>query len=60
MDGSFFKANANKTGIYTETKLDKQLEYLEKKIADYQQALVTQDAADDRADRDHRAEDEHL
>jgi hypothetical protein len=48
VDGSFFKANANKAGIYTEDKLNKQLAYLDKKIADYQQALAEQDAADDR------------
>ncbi|WP_027156698.1 transposase [Methylobacter luteus] len=35
VDGSFFKANANKAGIYTEDKLNKQLAYLDKKIADY-------------------------
>ncbi|HEY8036093.1 MAG TPA: IS1182 family transposase [Methylobacter sp.] len=48
VDGSFFKADASKTGIYTEDKLNKQLEAMDKKIADYQQALAEQDAADDR------------
>ncbi|MDO9423988.1 MAG: transposase [Methylobacter sp.] len=40
VDGSFFKADASKTGIYTEDKLNKQLEHLEKKIADYQQVVA--------------------
>lgn len=60
VDGSFFKADASKSGIYTEDKLNKQLEYLDKKIAEYQQALVDQDAADDRAGKGSLVEDEQL
>ena len=60
VDGSFFKANASKTGIYTEDKLNKQLECLEKKIADYQQALAEQDAADDQAGKGSLVEDQQL
>lgn len=60
VDGSFFKANASKDGIYTEEKLGKQIEYLEKKIADYQQALAEQDAADDKSGKDSLAEDGQL
>jgi len=60
VDGSFFKADASKTGIYTEDKLNKQLEDLDQKIADYQQALAEQDAADDRASQGSLVEDEQL
>ena len=60
VDGSFFKADANKDGIYTEQKLAHQIESLEKKITAYQEALDQQDAADDKADQDHLAEDEQL
>jgi len=60
VDGSFFKADASKSGIYTEDKLNQQLEYLDKKIADYQQALAEQDAADDRAGKGSLVEDEQL
>lgn len=60
VDGSFFKADASKTGIHTEDKLNKQLEDLDKKIADYQQALAEQDAADDRAGQGSLVEDGQL
>jgi len=60
VDGSFFKADANKDGIYTEEKLNNQLEYLDKKITAYQEALDHQDAVDDKADKGHLAEDEQL
>ena len=60
VDGSFFKANASKDGIYTEEKLKKQLEHLDKKINDYQQALAEQDAADDKAGQGSLIEDENL
>jgi hypothetical protein len=60
VDGSFFKADARKSGIYTEDKLNKQLEYSDKKIADYQQVLAEQDAADDKAGRGSLVEDEQL
>ncbi len=60
VDGSFFKADANKDGLYTEEKLNNQLEYLDKKITAYQEALDQQDAVDDKADQGHLAEDEQL
>jgi transposase len=60
VDGSFFKANANKAGIYTEDKLNKQLAYLDKKIADYPQALAEQDAADDQIGQGRWVEDGQL
>ncbi|MGH8498223.1 MAG: transposase, partial [Methylococcales bacterium] len=60
VDGSFFKANASKESIYTENRLNKQLEELDKKIAEYQEALAEQDAADERAERGSSVEDEKL
>jgi hypothetical protein len=60
VDGSFFKADASKTGIYTEDRLNKQLDYIEKKISDYQQALAEQDAADDNVGKGSLVEEEHL
>ncbi len=60
VDGSFFKADASKTGIYTEDKLNQQLDELDKKIADYQQALTEQDAADDRSCQGSLVEDKQL
>ena len=60
VDGSFFKADANKDGIYTEEKLNKQLDYLDKKIIAYQEAIDQQDKADDEAGKGCQIEDEHL
>ena len=60
VDGSFFKADANKDGIYTEEKLTNQLAYLDKKIIAYEEALDQQDAVDDKADKGSLAEDEQL
>jgi transposase len=60
VDGSFFKAYANKDGIYTEEKLNNQLESLDKKITAYQEALDQQDAVDDKADKGSLAEDKQL
>ncbi len=60
VDGSFFKADANKDGIYTEEKLTNQLAYLDKKITAYQDALEQQDTLDDKADKRSLAEDEQL
>ena len=60
VDGSFFKANASKATIYTEDKLNQQLDELDKKIADYHQALVEQDAADERSGQGSWVEDRQL
>jgi transposase len=60
VDGSFFKADANKAGIYTDNKLSKQLAALEQKINDYQQALAEQDAADDKVGKGSLVEDPQL
>jgi transposase len=60
VDGSFFKADASKAGIYTDDKLTKQLAALEKKINAYQQALSDQDSADDQAGIGSLVEDPQL
>ena len=60
VDGSFFKADASKQGIYTEDKLKKQLESLEKKITQYQEELDKQDATDDKLDQGSLSEDKNL
>jgi transposase len=49
VDGSFFKADASKDSIFTDKKLEQQLETLDKRIEAYQQQLAEQDAADDKA-----------
>lgn len=48
IDGSFFKADANKDTIYTAKKLE-QLAELDKKIEAYQQQLAEHDSTDDKA-----------
>lgn len=60
VDGSFFKADASKPTIYTEDKLNQQLDELDKKMADYQQALAEQDAADERAGQGSLVDDGQL
>ena len=60
VDGGYFKGDASKDSIYTEAKLDKQLEALEKKINDYHQALAEQDNKDDHAGKDPLIEDKQL
>ncbi|MCK4705260.1 MAG: transposase, partial [Gammaproteobacteria bacterium] len=46
VDGTYLNADTSKDNIYTEKKLNTQLERLERKIASYQQALSQQDAVD--------------
>jgi transposase len=60
VDGSFFKADASKEGIYTEAKLADQIKSLDKKITAYQEALDRQDAAEDKVDHDCQTEDTQL
>ncbi|WP_233144580.1 IS1182 family transposase [Methyloprofundus sedimenti] len=60
VDGSFFKGDVSKQGIYTEDKLKKQLEALEKKITQYQDELDKQDTADNKLDQDSLNEDNNL
>jgi len=60
IDGSFFKADANKDSIYTEDKLHRQLQQLEQKINAYQEQLALQDEADNQAGLGSLTEDNHL
>ena len=60
VDGSFFSGNSSKGSIYTEKRLNKQIESLDKKIAAYQEAISKQDAADDGEGRENSFEDGHL
>jgi len=60
VDGSFFKADARKESIYTETRLNKELASLEKKITDYQNTLDQQDAMDDKSGCGSLVEDPQL
>lgn len=60
IDGSFFKGDTSTDSIYTAKKLADQLDALEKKIDDYQQALAEQDAADDQAGVGSLVDDEAL
>jgi len=43
VDGTFIKANAHKSSIFTRTKLDSQLKKIDKHILEYQQLIDEQD-----------------
>jgi transposase len=60
IDGSFFKADASKAGIYTEKKLNQQLQQLDDKINAYQEQLAAQDEADNQAGLGSLTEDKQL
>ncbi|MEE9338689.1 MAG: IS1182 family transposase, partial [Methylococcaceae bacterium] len=60
VDGSFFKGDVSKNNIYTKAQLNKQLDYLDKKITAYQEALEQQDTADNQKGKDSLVEDEQL
>jgi transposase len=60
IDGSFFKADASKGSIYTDQQLSRQLEALDAKIKDYQDAIATQDQLDDEAGLGQLVEDAQL
>jgi transposase len=60
VDGSFFKANARKGSIYTDKQLSQQLEALEQKIKNYQDAIAAQDQLDDEARLGQFVEDDQL
>ena len=49
VDGSFFKADASRGSIQTESYVDRELERIERKIEEYHQALEEQDTADEKA-----------
>jgi transposase len=60
VDGSFFKGDVSKNNIYTKEQLSKQLDYLDKKITAYQEALEQQDTADNKKGKSSLVEDEQL
>jgi len=60
VDGTYLNADTSKDNIYTEKKLNTQLERLERKIATYQQALSQQDAVDDQLGIGNLIEDDEL
>ena len=59
-DGRFFKADASKASIYTEKKLNQQLQQLEDKINSYLEQLAAQDEADNLAGLGSLTEDKQL
>lgn len=60
VDGSFFKGDTNKSRIYTQKNLNKQIDAIEKKIIEYQRAIDEQDTTDNKADYGALSEDEEL
>lgn len=60
VDGSFFNGDTNKSRIYTQKNLNKQIDAIEKKIIEYQRAIDEQDTADNKADYGALSEDEEL
>ena len=52
IDGSFFQGNASKGSIYTQAKLKKQIEVLDRHVNDYLQALDDNDRHDDECEHD--------
>ncbi len=60
VDGSFFNGDTNKSRIYTQNNLNKQIDTIEKKIIEYQRAIDEQDTADNKADYGALSEDEEL
>ena len=60
VDGCFFKGDASRASIETESYIDKALEEVDRKIEEYQQALEDTDAADDKAGAADTSNDEVL
>ncbi len=60
IDGSFFKADASKGSIYTDRQLNRQLDALDARIKDYQDAISAQDQRDDEAGLGQLVEDAQL
>ncbi len=60
IDGSFLKANASKSSMYTSKRLQRQLEQLEVKIAAYLQQLDAADQQEAAKDQDIALEDPEL
>lgn len=60
VDGSFFKADASKGSIQTESYVDRELDRIESKIEEYHRAVEEADAADEKSRGDDAGNDEVL
>ena len=60
VNGSFFKADASKGSIQTESYVDRELEKIERKIEEYQRTLEEQDTEDENAGTQDTSNDEVL
>ncbi len=60
VDGTFLKASANKSSIYTENNLKKQLTGIENKIQEYQDRINNQDKQEDESNYTSGSDDKDL
>ena len=60
VDGTFLKASANKSSIYTENNLKKQLAGIENKIQEYQDRINNQDKQEDKSSCTSSTDDKDL
>lgn len=60
VDGSFFNGDTNKSHIYTEKNLSKQIAALEKRIINYQKRIDEKDAIETKAGKSSPVEDNQL
>jgi transposase len=60
VDGTFLKASANKSSIYTENNLKKQLKKIENKIQEYQDRINVQDKQDGESQHTSSTDDKDL
>ena len=60
VDGTFLKASANKSSIYTENNLNKQLQKIENKIQEYQDRINNQDKQEDKSNYPSNTNDKDL
>ncbi len=60
VDGTFLKASANKSSIYTENNLKKQLKKIENKIQEYQDRINSQDKQEDKSNHTSSTDDKDL
>jgi len=60
VDGTFLKASANKSSIYTENNLKKQLSKIENKIQEYQDRINSQDKQEDKSNHPSSTDDKGL
>ena len=60
VDGTFLKASANKSSIYTENNLKKQLARIENKIQEYQDRIDNQDKKEDKSNYTPGTDDKDL